>query len=77
MYLVEALVELFDVVLSYATNSISFVRVGAFALSHAGMMGVVFTLAGYENGSANWIVVVLGNVVVTGLEGTGPLGFRF
>ena len=69
MYLVEALVELFDVVLSYATNSISFVRVGAFALSHAGMMGVVFTLAGYENGSANWIVVVLGNVVVTGLEG--------
>ena len=69
MYLVEALVELFDVVLSYATNSISFVRVGAFALSHAGMMGVVFTLAGYENGSANWIVVVLGNVVVTALEG--------
>lgn len=36
MYIVEALVELFDVVLSYATNSISFVRVGAFALSHAG-----------------------------------------
>ncbi len=69
MYLVEALVELFDVVLSYATNSISFVRVGAFALSHAGMMGVVFTLAGYENGSANWLVVVLGNVVVTALEG--------
>ena len=33
------------------------------------MMGVVFTLAGYENGSANWIVVVLGNVVVTALEG--------
>ena len=69
MYLVEALVELFDVVLSYATNSISFVRVGAFALSHAGMMGVVFTLAGYESGSPNWIIVVLGNIVVTALEG--------
>ena len=69
MYLVEALVELFDVVLSYATNSISFVRVGAFALSHAGMMGVVLTLAGYESGSPNWIVVVLGNIVVTALEG--------
>lgn len=65
----ESLVELFDVVLSYATNSISFVRVGAFALSHAGMMGVVLTLAGYESGSPNWIVVVLGNIVVTGLEG--------
>lgn len=69
MYFVEALVELFDVVLSYATNSISFVRVGAFALSHAGMMGVVLTLAGYESGSPNWIVVVLGNIVVTALEG--------
>ncbi len=69
MYFVEALVELFDVVLSYATNTISFVRVGAFALSHAGMMGVVLTLAGMEQGSPNWIVVVLGNIVVTALEG--------
>lgn len=69
MFFVEALVELFDVVLSYATNSISFVRVGAFALSHAGMMGVVLTLAGYESGSPNMLVVVLGNIVVTGLEG--------
>lgn len=69
MFFVEALVELFDVVLSYATNSISFVRVGAFALSHAGMMGVVLTLAGYESGSPNLIVVILGNLLVTGLEG--------
>ncbi len=69
MFFVEALVELFDVVLSYATNSISFVRVGAFALSHAGMMGVVLTLAGYESGSPNLVVIVLGNIVVTALEG--------
>lgn len=69
MFFVEAFVELFDVVLSYATNSISFVRVGAFALSHAGMMGVVLTLAGYESGSPNMLVVILGNIVVTGLEG--------
>lgn len=69
MFFVEALVELFDVVLSYATNSISFVRVGAFALSHAGMMGVVLTLAGYESGSPNWVIVILGNILVTGLEG--------
>lgn len=69
MFFVEALVELFDVVLSYATNSISFVRIGAFALSHAGMMGVVLTLAGYESGSPNILVVILGNIAVTGLEG--------
>lgn len=69
MFLVEALVEGFDVVLSYATNTISFVRVGAFALSHAGMMGVVMTLAGMERGTPNWLIVVLGNLLVAGLEG--------
>lgn len=69
MFLVEALVEVFDVVLSYATNTISFVRVGAFALSHAGMMGVVMTLAGLEKGNPNWIVIVFGNILVAGLEG--------
>ena len=69
MFFVEALVEGFDVVLSYATNTISFVRVGAFALSHAGMMGVVMTLAGLEKGSPNWLVIVLGNLLVAGLEG--------
>ncbi|MFP3155429.1 ATPase [Lachnospiraceae bacterium ZAX-1] len=70
MFFVEAFVEWFEIVLSYATNTISFVRIGAFALSHAGMMGVVLSLAGAENGGTpNWIVVVIGNIVVAGLEG--------
>lgn len=69
MFFVEALVDGFDVVLSYATNTISFVRVGAFALSHAGMMGVVMTLAGLEKGNPNWFIIVFGNVLVAGLEG--------
>lgn len=69
MFFVEAFVELFDVVLSYATNTISFVRVGAFALSHAGMMGVVLSLAGVATGHGNPIVIVLGNILVAGLEG--------
>lgn len=69
MFLVEALVEGFDVVLSYATNTISFVRVGAFALSHAGMMGVVMTLSGMEKGNPNWVVIIIGNILVAGLEG--------
>ena len=69
MFFIEALVEGFDVVLSYATNTISFVRVGAFALSHAGMMGLVLTLAGLEKGSPNWLIIVLGNFLVACLEG--------
>lgn len=70
MYLIQALFELLEIVLSYLTNTISFVRIGAFALSHAGMMQVVMMLAGAENGgSPNWIVVVLGNVFVAAMEG--------
>jgi V/A-type H+-transporting ATPase subunit I len=69
MFIIEALVEGFDVVLSYATNTISFVRVGAFALSHAGMMGVVFSLAEAESGNPNILVLIIGNLVVMGLEG--------
>ena len=70
MFIIEALVELFDVVLSYATNTISFLRVGAFALSHAGMMGVVLLLAGAEHGgSPNWLIIVAGNIIVAAMEG--------
>lgn len=69
MYVVELVIELFEVMLSYFTNTISFVRVGAFALSHAGMMSAVMLLAQKPNGSFNWIVVILGNLLVICLEG--------
>lgn len=72
MFVVQGFFELFEVLLSYFSNTISFVRVGAFAVSHAAMMEVVLMLAGYESGSAssvNWQVVVLGNVFVCGMEG--------
>ena len=37
--------------LSYFSNTLSFVRVGAFAVSHAAMMEVVLMLAGAEAGT--------------------------
>jgi len=69
MFFVESLFELFEVVLSYVTNTISFLRVGAFALSHAAMMGVVMLLAGAHSGNPNMVVIVLGNIFVAGMEG--------
>ncbi|MDO5423179.1 MAG: V-type ATPase 116kDa subunit family protein [Eubacteriales bacterium] len=70
MFAVTAFFELFDVLLSYFSNTISFLRIGAFAVSHAAMMEVVLMLAGAENGgSPNWIVIVLGNVFVCAMEG--------
>ncbi len=69
MFFVEAIFEMFEVLLSYLTNTISFLRVGAFALSHAAMMGVVMLLAGAETSNPNIAVLVLGNVIVALMEG--------
>ncbi len=69
MFVVQGLFELIEVLLSYFSNTLSFVRVGAFAIIHAAMMEVVLMLAGVEAGNANWIVVILGNIFVCGLEG--------
>ena len=70
MFFVQAFFEMFEVLLSYFSNTLSFVRIGAFAVSHAAMMEVVLMLAGAENGgNPNWIVVVLGNLFVCGMEG--------
>lgn len=69
MFVVQGFFEMFEVLLSYFSNTLSFVRIGAFAVSHAAMMEVVLMLAGAENGSPNWIVVVLGNLFVCGMEG--------
>lgn len=70
MFFTQGFFEMFETLLSYFSNTLSFVRIGAFAVSHAAMMGVVMMLAGAENGgSINWIVVVLGNLFVCGMEG--------
>ena len=57
---------MFEVILSYVTNTVSFLRVGAYAICHAGMMLVVYTLAGDP---ASPVVLVIGNILVMGIEG--------
>ncbi len=69
MFFVETTFEMFEVLLSYVTNTISFLRVGAFALSHAAMMGVVMLLAGAESGNPSIITLVIGNIFVSAMEG--------
>lgn len=69
MFLVQGFFELFETLLSYFSNTLSFVRIGAFAVSHAAMMEVVLMLAGAEGGNPNWVVVILGNLFVCGMEG--------
>ena len=69
MFLVQGFFEMFETLLSYFSNTISFIRIGAFAVSHAAIMEVVLQLAGAESGNPNWIGVIAGNLFVCAFEG--------
>lgn len=61
--------EVFEFILGYATNTLSFVRIGGFIFSHAGMMSVVMLLSESAARGASPIVVIIGNIFVMGMEG--------
>lgn len=69
MQLLTIFFETFETLLTYFSNTISFVRIGAFAIAHVAMMGVVLMFANIESANPNWIVLILGNLFVTGFEG--------
>ena len=69
MYFVENLFEMFEVILSFFTNTISFLRIGAFAIVHVGMMMVVAILTPDGISIGSILVQVIGNGVVMVLEG--------
>jgi V/A-type H+-transporting ATPase subunit I len=62
--------ELFERVLGLAVNTLSFVRVGAFAIAHAGLAAAVTSMAHAADGLAALLLLVVGNLVILVLEGT-------
>lgn len=70
IFAATAFFEVFDYLITYLSNALSFLRIGVFAISHAAMMQVVMTLAGAENGGTpNILVVIIGNIIVLAMEG--------
>lgn len=67
-FILENIFESIEVLLSYLSNTMSFLRVAAFVLVHAGMMQVVFTLAETVGGVGYIPVVIVGNALVCVLE---------
>lgn len=61
--------EVFEFILGYATNTLSFVRIGGFVFSHAGMMSVVMLLSETAAKGVSPIIIVIGNIFVMGMEG--------
>jgi V/A-type H+-transporting ATPase subunit I len=71
-YLAQVAFEMIDTLISMLSNTLSFVRVGAFAVAHGGLSAVVFSLAemaGPAGGIGYYTVVILGNLFIAGFEG--------
>ncbi len=70
----EGAIEVVDGTIRYVANTISFIRIAAFALAHAGLFMAVFSLAetlGRLQGGGlwYWLTVAVGNVIIILLEG--------
>ncbi|MBN1874369.1 MAG: hypothetical protein JXA33_09065 [Anaerolineae bacterium] len=71
-YLMQAFFELFETVIGLLSNTLSYVRMGAFAVAHGALSIVVSIIANLVSPTHNvlyWIVIVLGNLFVIGFEG--------
>ena len=64
--LVGGFFELFETVIGYFSNSLSFVRMGAFAVAHEGLSAMVLSYAG---GAGGWAILLFGTVFIVGFEG--------
>ncbi len=68
--LLNGFFEMFEIMLSFTSNTMSFLRVAGFILVHAGMMSVVHTLANMQTSSVVIVIIyILGNIAVMAIEG--------
>lgn len=71
----ESVVEAFEAALSYMANTISFVRLAAYAMSHAAVLMATFLLAAEVSkfskggGALSVLIIIAGNLVAILLEG--------
>lgn len=68
-YYVESIFSLIETFLAMLSGTISFIRVGAFALTHVGLF-LAFETMGHMIGSAagNILMIVIGNIFIISLE---------
>ncbi len=70
----QAVINFFRAFMDTITNTISFLRVGAFALAHGALFMAVFSMAKmisetYGESFFYWMLIIVGNVVIIVLEG--------
>ena len=67
--IVEKIFELIEMLLNIASNTISFVRLAAFAINHVGLCMAIYILSDMVGAAGSVIVGIIGNLIVIALEG--------
>jgi V/A-type H+-transporting ATPase subunit I len=78
-FFVETIFEMIDMLLGFASNTISFVRLSAFAINHVGLSMAFNILAQMSsNPAVQTIIMIVGNAAIIVLEGmvVGIQGLR-
>jgi len=68
-FFIEAFFELVETLLAIISNSVSFMRVGAFALNHVGFFMAFHALSDIVGGTGSLFVMIFGNILIIVLEG--------
>lgn len=68
-FFIESFFELIETMLAIISNSVSFMRVGAFALNHVGFFMAFHALSDIVGGTGSFVVMVFGNILIIMLEG--------
>ncbi|MFZ5968604.1 MAG: V-type ATP synthase subunit I [Bacillota bacterium] len=69
-YYIESGFDILETLLNMLSSTVSFIRVGAFALNHVGLFIAFETMAEIANNAAGSVLIyIIGNVIVIGLEG--------
>jgi len=67
--LMEWIVELLEIFSGYLSNTLSFMRVAGLGIAHVCLMQAFSDMAGMTSGVMAALILILGNVLVIGLEG--------
>lgn len=67
--LFEKVFNVVEILLSFASNTISFVRIAAFAINHVGLCMAIYILSDMFTGTGSMAVTIFGNILVIVLEG--------
>src|SRR5271157_906313 len=64
-----ALMDAYESIMAYVSNTLSFLRLAAFSLNHVALFIAIFTVANMMQTGGYWVTVVLGNLFILALEG--------